>query len=43
LSESEEWRADRHSRFTPFRLRDSGVDGLRTKASSARRWDRDAD
>jgi hypothetical protein len=40
LSENEDWRADRQSRFTPFRFREPGVDERRIKISSANRWNR---
>lgn len=29
LSETEDWAADRHARFAPFRLRDRGANGRR--------------
>ena len=42
LSESDDWRADRQSRFMPFRSRDTGVDERRIKVSSATRSDRES-
>jgi hypothetical protein len=42
LSESEDWRADRQPRFTPLRLRDTGVEEWRMKASPANRSDRES-
>jgi hypothetical protein len=41
LSESEDWRADLQSRFTPFRLRNPEIDELRDRAN--RLMDRDPD
>lgn len=43
LSESEDWRADRESRFTPLRLRDKGIDGRRFRGSSAHPSDHETD
>jgi hypothetical protein len=40
LSESDDWRADRDIRFTPFRLRDDAVGEPRIKVTSANRRDR---
>lgn len=33
LSESEDWQAEQQSRFTPFRLREPGVDERKGKIS----------
>jgi hypothetical protein len=41
LSETEDWRADLQSRFTPFRLRNPEIDVLRERAN--RLLDRDPD
>jgi hypothetical protein len=41
LSETEDWLADRHARFTPFRLRDPGTSQQRTRVSGATQLDRD--
>jgi hypothetical protein len=41
LSESEDWRSDLQSRFTPFRLRNPEIDELRERAN--RMMDRDPD
>ncbi len=43
LSESEDWRAERESRFTPFRLRNASVDEQRIKISAAIRSSREQD
>jgi hypothetical protein len=43
LSESEDWQADRESRFTPFRLRSLAVDEQRIKISSSNPSDREED
>lgn len=42
LSECEDWRAERESRFTPLRLRDSGFEEQRINVRSANRRDREA-
>ena len=42
LSESEDWQAERQSRFTPFRLRDSGANERRTRVGGAARRDRES-
>jgi len=39
FSESEDWTADHHSRFAPFRLRDLRVHGQGEKINSAPDWD----
>jgi hypothetical protein len=41
LSESEDWRADLESRFTPFRLRNPEIDEFKERAN--RLMDRDPD
>jgi hypothetical protein len=41
LSESEDWRADRESRSTPFRLRETSLDEQRIRVSATLRSHRE--
>jgi hypothetical protein len=43
LSESENWRADQESRFTPLNLRNRAVDEQRIRIISSNRYDREED
>ncbi len=42
FSETEDWQADRHSRFAPFRLRDPEPTEQRTRATSVAQRNRDS-
>jgi hypothetical protein len=42
FSDSEDWRADYQSRFTPFRLRDPEANNQETRVSGATQWDRES-
>jgi hypothetical protein len=43
FSETEDWQAERHSRFATFRLRDPDCSERRRKKGGATRWERGSD